>query len=679
MNRRNFLAGSIALAGQQKLLRSMGPLAVAATDAPALILPQNLLSSTFTEEFLASKLLTVDQWHPYPRWGERGPWEAVPADIRAKIITQAEADQQAGWNALLASSFLEYKRNGNRSRYEAQSFGRRGHLRNVVVAECLEGKGRFLDDIANGVWLICEETFWGAPAHLYMQKGGPGLPDVADPVVELFGAETVQLLAWTKYLLADQLDQVSPLINKRIVIEAERHILKPARERDDFWWMGFGTNTRTARLNNWTPWINSNLLVANLILEEDPKVRVHETTRILKSLDLYLNQYWPDAGEEEGPGYFSASPMCYFEAVSMIDAATGHQTNILATPFIDAMARYILNAHICDDNYIDYGDAHVHAGPDGDLLYRYGKAVHDEQLAAFGAYYAAKRGLVAKNENSSDGEGRRGLSLPTLSRALPEVLGAAELRAAHGEDALIRDSWYPELGLVTARLKANSADGMYFAVLAANNGRSHTHLDTGSYILYQDGQPLAIDVGVEAYTAKTFSPERYTIWTMQSAYHNLPTIGGVMQKDGTNFKATDRNYSSDDKRATYSFNIAEAYPAEAGVKSWVRTVTLDRVRDRITVEENFELERAVPVSLTVMTPRIVNTDTAGSITLKLASGDGSVSVLKYDGAAIEPKVETVELADQGLRASWGPQVYRILLNSKQPVSSGKWSYEFARA
>jgi hypothetical protein len=282
-----------------------------------------------------------------------------------------------------------------------------------VLAECLEGKGRFMDDIANGIWLICEESFWGAPAHLYMQKAGPGLPDITDPVIELFGAETVQLLAWTKYLLAEQLDSVSPLISKRITIEAERRILKPARERNDFWWMGFETNTRTARLNNWTPWINSNLMVANLILEEDPKLRVFETTRILKSLDAYLNQYWPDAGEEEGPGYFSASPMCYFEAVSMIDAATGKSSNILANPFIDAMGRYILNAHICDDNYIDYGDAHVHAGPDGDLLYRYGKAVHDEQLAGFGAYYAAKRGLTSTHESGEE----HGVRLPSVSRA----------------------------------------------------------------------------------------------------------------------------------------------------------------------------------------------------------------------------------------------------------------------
>ena len=679
MNRRHFLAGSVALAGQQKLLRSMGALSIGGQGTPPATSPQNLLSTTFTESFLTGHLIPADKWHPYPKWGERDAWQAIPEDIRTPIIEMAEANQKDGWHAILATTFLQFARNGNRSVYEGESFGRRGHLESLVLAECFEGKGRFLDDITNGIWLICEESFWGVPAHLYMQKTGPGLSDITDPIIELFGAETVSLLAWTKYLLADQLDKVSPLINKRIVLESERRILEPARTRNDFWWMGFEKNTRTSRLNNWTPWINSNLMVANLILEEDPKLRVFETTRILKSLDAYLNEYWPDAGEEEGPGYFSASPMCYFEAVSMISDATGNATNVLSNPFIDAMARYILNAHICEDNYIDYGDAHVHAGPDGDLLYRYGKAVHDEQLQEFGAYYAAKRGLTAIQHDTSGGRRGRDRGVPRLTRALPALLQAKEIREAKKEDVLLRDSHYPDLGLVTARLKAGSAEGMYFADLAANNGRSHSHNDTGSYIIYQDCEPVAIDVGVEAYTAKTFSPERYTIWAMQSAYHNLPTIGGVMQHDGVQYKATDRKYSSNDQRATYSFNIAEAYPKEAGVKSWVRTITLDRVKDVITVEEDFELERAVPVSLTVMTPRMATVDPGGSITLKLASGSGADSLLKYDGAQIEPKVETIKLADRGLRMSWGDQIYRILLNSKQPVSSGKWSYEFRHA
>jgi hypothetical protein len=114
------------------------------------------------------------------------------------------------------------------------------------------------------------------------QKVGVGLPDLTEPIIELFSAETAQLLSWTKYLLGPQLDRVSPLINQRIKLETERRMLKPARERDDFTWMGLGGPKQEHRLNNWCPWINSDLLVTNLILEDNPKLRIAETVRITK-------------------------------------------------------------------------------------------------------------------------------------------------------------------------------------------------------------------------------------------------------------------------------------------------------------------------------------------------------------------------------------------------------------
>lgn len=35
-------------------------------------------------------------------------------------------------------------------------------------------------------------------------------------------------------------------------------------------------------------------------------------------------------------------------------------------------------------------------------------------------------------------------------------------------DALVRDSWYPDLGLVTARINEDSTDGFYLAMQAAH-------------------------------------------------------------------------------------------------------------------------------------------------------------------------------------------------------------------
>ena len=116
----------------------------------------------------------------------------------------------APWPALPATLFLEYARNGNRSRFERVRDVRRNRLRDLAVAECAEANGRFLDEIANGIWATCEETFWGVPAHLGMQKAGTGLPDAAEPIVDLFAAETSSLLAWIDYLLGPQLDKVSP-------------------------------------------------------------------------------------------------------------------------------------------------------------------------------------------------------------------------------------------------------------------------------------------------------------------------------------------------------------------------------------------------------------------------------------------------------------------------------------
>lgn len=49
---------------------------------------------------------------------------------------------------------------------------------------------------------------------------------------------------------------------------------------------------------------------------------------------------------------------------------------------------------------------------------------------------------------------------------------------------------------------------------------------------YKFEKPVFIDPGVETYSRKTFSSERYTIWTMRSLYHNLPEINNTEQQAG---------------------------------------------------------------------------------------------------------------------------------------------------
>src|SRR6202046_1535698 len=189
INRREMMAGAAALLGSahlpfaMALQQAMG----ASGQAGSVSIPEkpkDLFASTFTPEMLSRTLISAKDWHPYPKAAEREAWQQVPKEFADALIARAEKATGAPWEALPAAVFLEYKRNGNRSHFERYYFTRRTRLLDLVLGECVEGKGRFLDEIINGIWLECEETFWGVPAHLSLQRVHPssGLPDAEEPI-----------------------------------------------------------------------------------------------------------------------------------------------------------------------------------------------------------------------------------------------------------------------------------------------------------------------------------------------------------------------------------------------------------------------------------------------------------------------------------------------------------------
>jgi hypothetical protein len=226
-----------------------------------------------------------------------------------------------------------------------------------------------------------------------------------------------------------------------------------------------------------------------------------------------------------------------------------------------------------------------------------------------------------------------------------------------------------------ARSFEGSAKGLYLAAKGGHNAESHNHNDVGNFIVYADGYPVLIDVGVEAYTAKTFSNRRYEIWTMQSAYHNLPTINGVMQKDGRDFRATDVAYKSGTKAVSFSLDLAKAYPEEAQVQSWKRALTLERGK-QVILRDSYVLKSAGrPVQMTLMSWRKPELTAEGKIRLEnpdVIKETKPVFIL-YDKSLWSAALETIPVEDGQLRSSWGERVYRILLTAKQTPLRGESS------
>jgi hypothetical protein len=226
-----------------------------------------------------------------------------------------------------------------------------------------------------------------------------------------------------------------------------------------------------------------------------------------------------------------------------------------------------------------------------------------------------------------------------------------------------------------ARSFEGSAKGLYLAAKGGHNAESHNHNDVGNFIVYADGYPVLIDVGVEAYTAKTFSNRRYEIWTMQSAYHNLPTINGVMQKEGRDFRATEVAYKSGTKAVSFSFDIAKAYPEEAQVLSWKRALTLERGK-QVILRDGYVLKSAQrPVQMTLMSWRKPEMAAEGKIKLENPDmlKDTKPVVILYDKSRWSVNLETVPVEDGQLRSSWEERLYRILLTAKQTPLRGESS------
>jgi hypothetical protein len=610
---------------------------------------RNLLSKDNNIERLSEIVIPYNLYHPYPNINERDEWESIPDSIREKMIKDGAKYLGYEWKTIPASIALDFVRNGNRSRYEDISFHKRAVLTTLLFAELAENKGRFLDDITNGIWSICEESFWGVSAHLSAQTAGAGLPDIAEPIVDLFAAETSSLLSWTYYLLGNKLDGISKLIRPRIKYEIGRRIFQPYLSIESGW-MGF-----INKPNNWNPWINSNLIISVLLIQDNQEERINLIRRALITLDNFINPYPDDGGCDEGPAYWNVAGGRLFTCLDYLFSCTNGRINIYDNPLIKNIAAYIYKMHISGKYFFNTGDGSAIVNFDPMLIYSIGKNINDNTMMSFGSF------LYKKSQRDSNDY----YFNSPIHLKLATLFTNHEIKDYPAEEALLKDFWFVESQYMGARSQEGSSQGLYLAVQGGHNAESHNHNDVGNFIIYADGQPAIIDAGVETYTAKTFSSKRYEIWTMQSAYHNLPTINGYLEKEGAAYKAADLNYFSNEKSAQLSMDISKAYPAEAKVKRWIRLLKLNR-GDNIELNENYELSEFLDtLRLNFMTCLEPQISIDGKIILKPTSGFPNTNlIIHFDKNKFSAHFEKIQIVDNKLFNVWGDSLTRIILTAK---------------
>ena len=488
---------------------------------------------------------------------------SLDEEHRTAAIAAAEALLDKEFPVLTASEFIRYRRTGNRAGYQNLYNPRRWALMQLTLAEAYEGEGRFIDKILDMVWMILEESTWVLPAHINPNPNDKthSLPysyDYARNYCDLYAGTTGAVMAWTWYICQDRFDEISPVINKRILENLYDRCINPIiNHKEEQAWMGNGPYSW---MNNWCPFIISQVLTVCALTTKDKAIREKVVEVSLEALDKFTDIYSPDGACDEGPGYWEGAGGALYAACLALYDMTAGKINGFEDVLLKSMAEYFPRMYIANGRFNNYSDAHSKMNINFLWGYDWGKMCNSELMMNFWEFkYEKTRELgVASAYDHLMYRWYRELCMPTLQKR--------DFKAT-------LKSYFPSLHLAISRESEIPEEGLYLSIKGGNNMLSHNHIDTGDFSIFCDGEPIFIDAGVGTYTRRTFDKDRYTIWSMNGEYHNIPTINGIPQKSGRGYASKDAIY--DETTGGLNIDLTDAYHADAKIENYRREAVIE--------------------------------------------------------------------------------------------------------
>ena len=205
-----------------------------------------------------------------------------------------------------------------------------------------------------------------------------------------------------------------------------------------------------------------------------------------------------------------------------------------------------------------------------------------------------------------------------------------------------------------------NSEGFTLAAKGGNNKESHNHNDVAQFILFNNDEPVIIDIGAPTYTRDVFGENRYKVFPINGTWHSIPVVNGYAQKEGIEY-VCDRFEASEEK---ITIEYQSAYEKEANVKKCVREILLGK--DEITVREtiDFDGNEAIFQYYTVDAPIKQEGNT-------FIFGNG-VKITMPGGSEVVP----VLVEDEKVAKSWQTQtLHKIVYRTNK---SGSFEVKFER-
>ncbi len=598
-------------------------------------------------------------FHPI---SDREYWDAFSEKYLDKIVERYEKITAEPRGELTASLYLDYSRTNNRARFQNVYERRRDELLFATLIECCRNDGALLDDILDLTWMILEETTWCFPAHnRSVDTIADSLPYYKKWSITICSTRTAVKLAFVYQVMGEKLDEISKMVTMRIREVIQEKVLSEMLERDDYWYMGFGSR----KPNNIGIWNWRNAMIAALIVVEDRDFLRKFILKAILCMDQYIDNQQEEGGCNEGPTYWFHSHGNVIEALEVMNKATnGAFTECLKTEKVRNMSKFLLKMYSGGKYFVNFADGSPVLAYGALFVYRCGKILGLDEVCDF----AAEWGKASGQTNPVNGE-------PEMYRMLESIKYYDEYMS-HTSNAKSDTEFYlPDLGVMTVRTQSENGE-MFLGAKGGHNGESHNHNDVGNFIVYKNGERFIVDSGPLTYTALTFSAKRYTLWTNRSEYHNVPTIDGYNQLNTIkgapkeeSYRSENVVYNKEENVSALSMSIKNAYENRDEIKAFDRCIEINKSTGIISVTDDFDLEKDAEVTWNFLTHQKPEWD---GTRITLATEANKLEIIP-SGADFAFTGETVDYDDDSMRAKWGDKLYRVLLSAK--VNKGEVKFE----
>lgn len=538
------------------------------------------------------------------------------------------------------AEYLEFSQNGNRSRYQTSLFRRMGGFRRLVVAECLEDRGRFIPKIADYVDAFAAQRSWTLPAHDGALTCFNGAPHV-----DLVSGELSQALAFCSDWLGDRLPDAT---RAKIRAEVERRTFRPhldhargVRKIPGHWWLHAG--------NNWNSVCNACVVRTALALVEDRRLRAEFVAIAEASVPFALKGYTDDGYCSEGMGYWNYGWGHHLQMGLSVRAATGGRVDLFADPKCKTVMRYAYGFQILNGQSPHFADGGGNADAANLAL---GRQIWPDLVNTAALKSPAFSGHPAVFSLRAFGQEPAPVA-PTL-------------------DILPPRSWFPDAQVLLARAR-HPEQTLTFGVgfKGGHNAELHNHNDIGSYYVMLDGVEMTGDPGGEVYTRRTFSKDRYVSKVLNSYGHPVPVVGGQLQRTGRAAAAKVLRASFTDAKDEVAIEYAAAYAVPA-LKSLVRTLAFDRVRNVLTVSDRIVCTAPTAFEVPVITYRTWRKNAAATAFTfdKSATTQRKLEMAVAASAPVRFREERIENPSR-------PDVQRLAFAFEAPVTEATFTTTFS--